>query len=127
VTSVKQLVASVNGIINSSSVSFDNGKESASLAIEVYRDNFDQVMTTLGKKGKIDQKTIQESTGTQTTGTQQSNTPPDAMIYLSLIQSTGFWTAAHVTIIIAAAVILVVLIIIVAAAGRAGLLRKKKA
>lgn len=127
VTSVKQLVASVNGIINSSSVSFDNGKESASLAIEVYRDNFDQVMTTLGKNGKIDQKTIQESTGTQTTGTQQSNTPPDAMIYLSLIQSTGFWTAAHVTIIIAAAVILVVLIIIVAAAGRAGLLRKKKA
>ena len=127
VTSVKQLVASVNGIINSSSVSFDNGKESASLTLEVYRDNFDQVMTTLGKKGKIDQKTIQESTGTQTTGTQQSNTPPDAMIYLSLIQATGFWTAAHVTIIIAAAVILVVLIIIVTAAGRAGFLRKKRA
>ncbi len=126
-TSVKQLVASVNGIINSSQVSFDNGKESASLTMEVYRDNFDQVMTTLGKKGKVDQKTIQESTGTQPSGTQQSNTPPDAMIYLSLIQATSFWTAAHVTIIIAGAVILVVLIIIIAAAGRAGLLRKKKA
>jgi hypothetical protein len=126
VASVKQLVASVNGIINSSQVSFDNGKESASLTMEVYRDNFDQVMTTLGKKGKIDHKTIQESTGTQSTGT-QGNTPPDAMIYLTLIQATGFWTAAHVTIIIAGAVILVVLIIIIAAAGRAGLLRKKKA
>ena len=126
-TSVKQLVASVNGIINSSQVSFDNGKESASLTMEVYRDNFDQVMTTLGKKGKVDQKTIQESTGTQPSGTQQSNTPPDAMIYFTLLQATSFWTAAHVTIIITGTVILVVLIIIIAAAGRAGLLRKKKA
>jgi hypothetical protein len=44
-----------------------------------------------------------------------------------LTEPTGFWTAAHITIIAAGAVILMVLIVILAIAGRAGLLRKKKA
>jgi hypothetical protein len=107
-------------------VSFDNGKESAYLSLQVYTANFDQVMSALGKKGKIEQKTVQESGGTsQLIPAQQSNNPPDASIYLTLTEPTGFWTAAHITIIAAGAVILIVLIIILAVAGRAGLLRKK--
>ena len=51
IASVKQLISGVNGIINSSTVSFDNGKESAYLSLQVYTANFDQVMTALGKKG----------------------------------------------------------------------------
>ena len=126
IASVKQLISGVNGIINSSTVSFDNGKESAYLSLQVYTANFDQVMTALGKKGKIEQKTVQESGGTsQLIPAQQSNNPPDASIYLTLTEPTGFWTAAHITIIAAGAVILIVLIIILAVAGRAGLLRKK--
>jgi len=61
IASVKQLISGVNGIINSSTVSFDNGKESAYLSLQVYTANFDQVMTALGKKGKIEQKTVQEA------------------------------------------------------------------
>ena len=77
---VKQLVSGVNGIINYSTVSFDNGKESAYLSLQVYSANFDQVMMAIGKYGKIEQKTIQESATSQQTGTQQSNSPPDASI-----------------------------------------------
>jgi len=127
IASVKQLISGVNGIINSSTVSFDNGKESAYLSLQVYTANFDQVMTALGKKGKIEQKTVQESGTSQLIPAQQSNNPPDASIYLTLTEPTGFWTAAHITIIAAGAVILMVLIVILAIAGRAGLLRKKKA
>ena len=127
IASVKQLISGVNGIINSSTVSFDTGKESAYLSLQVYTANFDQVMTALGKKGKIEQKTVQESGTSQLIPAQQSNNPPDASIYLTLTEPTGFWTAAHITIIAAGAVILMVLIVILAIAGRAGLLRKKKA
>jgi hypothetical protein len=127
IASVKQLISGVNGIINSSTVSFDNGKESAYLSLQVYTANFDQVMTALGKKGKIEQKTVQESGTSQLIPAQQGNNPPDASIYLTLTVATGFWTAAHITIIAAGAVILMVLIVILAVAGRAGLLRKKKA
>jgi hypothetical protein len=127
IASVKQLISGVNGIINSSTVSFDNGKESAYLSLQVYTANFDQVMTALGKKGKIEQKTVQQSLTSQQPGTQQSNTPPDASIYLTLTEATSFWTSAHITIIAAGTLILVVLVIILTVAGRAGLLRKKKA
>jgi hypothetical protein len=125
IASVKQLISGVNGIINSSTVSFDNGKESAYLSLQVYTANFDQVMTALGKKGKIEQKTVQEAGTSQLIPAQQSNNPPDASIYLTLTEPTSFWTAAHITIITAGALILVVLIIILTIAGRAGLLRKK--
>ncbi len=127
IASVKQLISGVNGIVNSSTVSFDNGKESAYLSLQVYTANFDQVMTALGKKGKIEQKTVQESGTSQLIPAQQSNNPPDASIYLTLTEPNSFWTAAHITIITAGAVIIMVLIIILAVAGRAGLLRKKKA
>jgi hypothetical protein len=127
IASVKQLISGVNGIVNASTVSFDNGKESAYLSLQVYTANFDQVMTALGKKGKIEQKTVQESGTSQLIPAQQSNNPPDASIYLTLTEPTSFWTAAHITIIAAGALILVVLIIILAIAGRAGLLRKKTA
>jgi len=127
IASVKQLISGVNGIVNASTVSFDNGKESAYLSLQVYTANFDQVMSALGKKGKIEQKTVQESGTSQLIPAQQSNNPPDASIYLTLTEPTGFWTAAHITIIAAGAVILMVLIVILAIAGRAGLLRKKKA
>jgi len=126
IASVKQLISGVNGIINSSTVSFDNGKESAYLSLQVYTANFDQVMTALGKKGKIEQKTVQESGTSQLIPAQQSNNPPDASIYLTLTEPTGFWTAAHITIIAAGAVILMVLIVILAIAGRAGLFEKKE-
>jgi hypothetical protein len=125
IASVKQLISGVNGIINSSTVSFDNGKESAYLSLQVYTANFDQVMTALGKKGKIEQKTVQEAGTSQLIPAQQSNNPPDASISLTLTEPTGFWTAAHITIIAAGALILAVLIIILTVAGRAGLLRKK--
>jgi len=36
IASVKQLISGVNGIINSSTVSFDTGKESAYLSLQVY-------------------------------------------------------------------------------------------
>jgi uncharacterized protein len=127
IASVKQLISGVNGIVNASTVSFDNGKESAYLSLQVYTANFDQVMSALGKKGKIEQKTVQESGTSQLIPAQQSNNPPDANIYLTLTEPTSFWTAAHITIIAAGALILVVLIIILAIAGRAGLLRKKTA
>ena len=127
IASVKQLISGVNGIVNASTVSFDNGKESAYLSLQVYTANFDQVMTALGKKGKIEQKTVQESGTSQLILAQQSNNPPDASIYLTLTEPTSFWTAAHITIIAVAALIIVVLIVILAIAGRAGLLRKKKA
>jgi Domain of unknown function (DUF4349) len=127
IASVKQLISGVNGIINSSTVSFDNGKESAYLSLQVYTANFDQVMAALGKKGKIEQKTVQEAGTSQLIPAQQSNNPPDASIYLTLTEPTGFWTAAHITIIAAGAFILVVLIIILTIAGRAGMLRKKTA
>jgi hypothetical protein len=97
------------------------------LSLQVYTANFDQVMTALGKKGKIEQKTVQQSLTSQQPGTQQSNTPPDASIYLTLTEATSFWTSAHITIIAAGTLILVVLVIILTVAGRAGLLRKKKA
>ena len=125
IASVKQLVSSVNGIINSSTVSFDNGKESATLSLQVYRANFDQVVMVIGKYGKIQMKTIQESVTSQQTGTQQSNSPPDASIYLTLNEATGFWTATHVTIIAAAGAVLVILIVFLVIAGRAGLLRRR--
>ncbi len=126
IASVKQLISGVNGIINSSTVSFDNGKESAYLSLQVYTANFDQVMTALGKKGKIEQKTVQEAATSQLIPAQQSSNPPDASISLTLTEPTSFWTAAHITIIAAGAVVLAVLIIILSIAGRAGLLRKKK-
>ena len=125
ITSVKQLVSSVNGIINSSTISFDNGKESATLSLQIYRANFDQVVMVIGKYGKIQMKTIQESATSQQTGTQQSNSPPDASIYLTLNEATGFWTATHITIIAAAGAVLVILILFLVLAGRAGLLRRR--
>ena len=70
-------------------------------------------------------KTIQESATSQQTGTQQSNSPPDASIYLTLNEATGFWTATHVTIIAAAGAVLVILILFLVLAGRAGLLRRQ--
>jgi hypothetical protein len=123
--SVKQLVSSVKGIINSSTVSYNNGKENASLSLQVYSSDFDQVMNTIGKCGKIQMKTIQESVTSQQTGTQQSNVPPDASIYLTLNEATGFWTATHITIIAAAGAVLVILILFLVLAGRAGLLRRQ--
>jgi hypothetical protein len=125
--SVKQLVSGVNGIINSSTVSFNDGKESAYLSLQVYTANFDQVMNAIGKYGKIEQKTIQESGTTQSSGTQQSNSPPNANIYLSLTEATGFWTPTHITIVAAGSAILAILIIVLIVAGRAGLLRRRSA
>jgi len=37
-------------------------------------------MTALGKKGKIEQKTVQEAGTSQLIPAQQSNNPPDASI-----------------------------------------------
>jgi hypothetical protein len=125
IASVKQLVSSVNGIINSSTVSFDNGRESAALSLQVYRTNFDQVVMVIGKYGKIQEKTIQESATSQQTGSQQSNSPPDASIYLTLNEANGFWTATHITIIAAAGAVLVILIVFLVIVGRAGLLRRR--
>jgi hypothetical protein len=125
--SVQQLVTGVKGIINSSTVSYNNGKESATLSLQVYSANFDQVMTAIEKYGKTQQKTIQESGTSPQTGTPQSNSPPDASISLTLTQANGFWTATVITIIVAAGVILLILIIVLAIAGRAGLLRKPRA
>jgi len=124
--SVQQLVTGVKGIINSSTVSYNNGKESATLSLQVYSANFDQVMTAIEKYGKTQQKTIQESGTSQQTGTPQSNSPPDANISLTLTQANGFWTATVITIIVAAGVILLILIIVLVIAGRAGLLRKSR-
>jgi hypothetical protein len=123
--SVKQLVSGVNGIINSSTVSFNDGKESAYLSLQVYTANFDQVMNAIGKYGKIEQKTIQESGAIQSSGTQQSNSPPNANIYLTLTEATGFWTPTHITIVAAGSAILAILIIVLIVAGRAGLLRRR--
>jgi len=124
--SVQQLVTGVKGIINSSTVSYNNGKESATLSLQVYSANFDQVMTAIEKYGKTQQKTIQESGTSQQTGTPQSNSPPDASISLTLNQANGFWTATVITIIIATGVILLILIIVLVIVGRAGLLRKSR-
>jgi hypothetical protein len=125
--SVQQLVTGVKGIINSSTVSYNNGKESATLSLQVYSANFDQVMTAIEKYGKTQQKTIQESGTSPQTGTPQSNSPPDANISLTLTQANGFWTATVITIIVAGGVIILILIIILVIAGRAGLLRKPRA
>lgn len=124
--SVQHLVTGVKGIINSSTVSYNNGKESATLSLQVYSANFDQVMTAIAKYGKT-QQTIQESGTSQQTETPQSNSPPDASISLTLTQANGFWTATVITIIVAAGVILLILIIVLVIAGRAGLLRKPRA
>ena len=63
----------------------------------------------IGKDGKIQQKTIQERSRHRT-GSQQSNSPPDASIYLTLNEASGFWTATNITIIAAAGAVLVILI-----------------
>jgi len=55
------LISGVNGIINSSTFLSIPARKALNLSLQVYTANFDQVMTALGKKGKIEQKTVQES------------------------------------------------------------------
>ena len=124
--SVKQLVSGVGGIIDSSSISLNNGKESAYLSLRVYRANFDQLVLAIGKEGKIQQKTIQEAVTAQNIQAQQSNSPPDASISLSLIESSGFWTTTNIIVIsVAGGIVIVALLVFLVLAGRAGLLRRR--
>ena len=125
--SVKQLVSGLSGIIDSSSISLSNGKESAYLNLSVYRSSFDQVVMAIGKEGKIKQKTIQEAIAAQNVQSQPSNSPPDASITLSLIEASGFWTTTNTVVIsVAGGVVILTLLIFLILAGRAGLLSKRK-
>jgi hypothetical protein len=125
--SVKQLVSGLSGIIDSSSISLSNGKESAYLNLSVYRSSFDQVVMAIGKEGKIKQKTIQEAIAAQNVQSQPSNSPPDASITLSLIEASGFWTTTNIVVIsVAGGVVILTLLIFLILAGRAGLLSKRK-
>ncbi len=124
--SVKQLVSGVGGIIDSSSISLNNGKESAYLSLQVYRANFDQLVLAIGKEGKIQQKTVQEAVTAQNIQAQQSNSPPDASISLSLVESSGFWTTTNIIVIsVAGGIVIIALLVFLVLAGRAGLLRRR--
>jgi hypothetical protein len=124
--SVKQLISGVGGIIDSSSISLNNGKESAYLSLQVYRANFDQIVLAIGKEGKIQQKTVQEAVTAQNGQAQQGNSPPDASISLSLIESSGFWTTTNILVIsITGGVVIIALLVFLVLAGRAGLLRRR--
>ena len=116
----------LGGIIDSNTISLNNGKESAYLSLRVYRANFDQVVMAIGKEGKIQQKTVQEDVTAQNAQSQQSNSPPDASISLSLIEASGFWTTTNIIVIaIAGGVVIVTLLVFLVLAGRAGLLRRQ--
>jgi len=124
--SVKQLISGVGGIIDSSSISLNNGKESAYLSLQVYRANFDQIVLAIGKEGKIQQKTVQEAVTAQNGQAQQGNSPPDASISLSLIESSGFWTTTNILVIsITGGVVIIALLVFLVLVGKAGLLRRR--
>lgn len=124
--SVKQVMASVNGVIDANTVSLNNGKESAYLSLRVSRSTFDQVLTAIEREGKTQQKTVQEAVGSQVDQSQQTNIPPDAVITLSLVEVSGFWTAANIAVVaISGGVVIVALLVFLGLAWRAGLLRKR--
>ena len=74
--SIKGLVTTVNGVIDNDYIAVNNGKESASLSLRVFRADFDRVMTAIEKQGKVQQKVVQEATGPQ--GQTQAGETPDA-------------------------------------------------
>jgi len=121
---VKNLVQNVNGVIDKDYISINNGKESAALSVLVFRADFDRVMTTIQKQGKVQQQTIQEATGTQTQT--PSGGAPDARIDVNLNQSSGFWTTANIVVVtVAACIVVIALVVFLAFAWRAGLLKKR--
>ena len=124
--SVKQLVSGVSGVIDTDTIYLNNGKESVSLSLRVFRADFDQVMMAIERQGKTQQKTVQESVTLRNEQTQQSNTPPDATISLNLIEVSTFWTGTNITVVaIAGGIVVITLLVFWGLAYRAGLLRKR--
>jgi len=129
IASVKGLVSSVNGEMGQVNISVNEGKETASLSFQLYRADFDQVMASIERQGKTQQKYIQE--GTTPKGAQlEPSEKPDAYMSLTLIETGthGFWTSTNIKVIsISGSIVLVALLGFLYLAYRAGLLRKRPA
>jgi len=126
--SVKQLISTVRGVVDTNTISFSNGKESAALSLRVYRSDFDHILVSIESEGKIQQKTVQETATPQQAQIQTGSAlpPPDATISLRLIEASGFWTTTNIRVVaIAGGVVVLTLLVFLGLAHRAGLLRRK--
>jgi len=126
--SVKQLISTVRGVVDTNTISFSNGKESAALSLRVYRSDFDHILVSIESEGKTQQKTVQETATPQQAQIQTGSAlpPPDATISLRLIEASGFWTTTNIRVVaIAGGVVVLTLLVFLGLAHRAGLLRRK--
>ena len=125
--SVKGLVSSVNGELGQVNISVNKGKETASLSLQLYRADFDRVVSLIERQGNTQQKYIQE--GTTPKGAQAKPTDkPDAYMSLTLIEAEthGFWTSGNIKVVsITGGVVLAALLGFLYLAYRAGLLQKR--
>ena len=126
--SVKQLISTVQGVVDANTIYSSNGKESAALSLRVYRSDFDHILASIESEGQTQRKTVQETATSQQAQIQPSSAlpPPDATISLRLIEASGFWTTTNIRVVaIAGGVVILTLLVFLGLASRAGLLRRK--
>jgi hypothetical protein len=127
VATVKGLVSSVNGELDQVNISVNDGKETASLSLRVFRADFDRVMASIERQGKTRQKDVQEGITPNGAQTETTN-KPDAPISLTLIETGthGFWTSGNIKVVsITGGVVFAALLGFLYLAYRSGLLRKR--